>query len=626
MCEALICDRREFPDKLAVLLEDMDLQETLAENGYRYARAHLDWELLADRYWAALENKIFNKKKKKRLLVITHRFNDPPLGGAERYLLNVIKALDQSGDFRIDIATLDIRNIQNKFHFSTEFTCSESSESSRFGSDIPIHRFALDRMPETRKYLNSKALFSKWYKEFIDLSLKHLDKYDRPLLLGGWNFPERGEDGAFGIWSSGRSLIYTHGTEKITIRGFISRKQRLNVSAGDEVMFDKKLKGAFSVELALKDVRILALHTEPRNHEDDPRSLGVFISGIEYMRNGRMGDIRLDYCYRDFLKEHCLAEYVEDMIWIARQRDKKIDQLFRQTRGPLSGELEGWLEKHMNKYDVVIGHSIPFETVTLSGRYARRYNKPFIIHPFFHFDDEFYHWKSYYETMQKADLVLASPNEAVKLFFDKIGVNSIVVPGGGISVEEFETIDSAPFRALYRSDLPFVLVLGRKSGSKNYQCVIEAVKEINAVKKRLNVVLIGHDEDGVEIDPLQATYLGEQTRPVVLGALKECLAVVNMSESESFGIVILEAWMMDKPVIVNEKCPAFLELVRDNANGFLANGKTLPDIILELLKNPDLAARVGRKGRSCVEHKYFWENIGKTINDVLLGLVRAKAV
>ena len=182
-------------------------------------------------------------------------------------------------------------------------------------------------------------------------------------------------------------------------------------------------------------------------------------------------------------------------------------------------------------------------------------------------------------------------------------------------------MDVSAFNALYRSELPFVLVLGRKSGSKNYKWVIDAVSKINAVKKCLNVVLIGRDEDGVGTDPKEVRYLGEQARPVVLGALKECLTVVNMSESESFGIVILEAWMMSKPVIVNEKCPAFVELVCDNANGFFANRETLPDVILSLLKDPELVARVGRSGLVSVGKEYSWEQIGNTANEALLALL-----
>ena len=91
----------------------------------------------------------------------------------------------------------------------------------------------------------------------------------------------------------------------------------------------------------------------------------------------------------------------------------------------------------------------------------------------------------------------------------------------------------------------------------------------------LRLLMIGKDEDGEPIHSPYVTYLGMQPREMVLSALKRCEFVVNMSESESFGIVILEAWMACKTIIVNENCKAFTELVKDGDNGSYANQQDL---------------------------------------------------
>jgi len=44
-----------------------------------------------------------------------------PLGGAETYLLELLHQLDKTGDFLIDIATLDIVKVENQFHFSCQY-------------------------------------------------------------------------------------------------------------------------------------------------------------------------------------------------------------------------------------------------------------------------------------------------------------------------------------------------------------------------------------------------------------------------------------------------------------------------------------------------------------------------
>ena len=171
------------------------------------------------------------------------------------------------------------------------------------------------------------------------------------------------------------------------------------------------------IELQIKDVKILTLDTEAHNHGEDPRSLGIMISSMEYVRNGEVGFIRLDYCYRDFLKEHCLPEYVDDLILIAKRRNEKIDLLFQRTRGPSCSKLERWLDQCMNRYDLVLGHSTPFQTVVLAQRFARKYSKPVAILPHFHFDDIFYHWRSYYTAMQEADLRIFLSKERHFLVF-----------------------------------------------------------------------------------------------------------------------------------------------------------------------------------------------------------------
>jgi glycosyltransferase involved in cell wall biosynthesis len=250
-------------------------------------------------------------------------------------------------------------------------------------------------------------------------------------------------------------------------------------------------------------------------------------------------------------------------------------------------------------------------------KYAKKYAKPVFLLPHFHFDDEFYHWRSYYEALQQADGVLAAPKESIRLFYEKIKAKTEYVPGG-LSPEEFANVDGSAFRKVYPSPLPFVLFLGRKSGAKNYQWIIEAVKEINRSKKICDLVMIGKDEDGAIISEAEAFYLGQQPREVVLGALKECLCLINMSESESFGIVLLEARMFKRPVIANGRCAAFKELVIDGVNGLLASKNDLAEKIHFVISHPREAEIMGDAGHKAVSQSYTWPSIAGSINDLLV--------
>ncbi|VTR52321.1 glycogen synthase, Corynebacterium family [Actinobacillus pleuropneumoniae] len=131
---------------------------------------------------------------------------------------------------------------------------------------------------------------------------------------------------------------------------------------------------------------------------------------------------------------------------------------------------------------------------------------------------------------------------------------------------------------------------------------------------------MGKDEDGDPIENENVFYFGELTREEVLGALKNCSMLVTMSSSESFGIVILEAWMQKKPVIVNEDCPAFVELVQNGFNGITSRKEKLHEDIQYLLNNPAAGEKMGEQGYSLLSDKYTWESVGKEINNILKSL------
>jgi len=93
--------------------------------------------------------------------------------------------------------------------------------------------------------------------------------------------------------------------------------------------------------------------------------------------------------------------------------------------------------------------------------------------------------------------------------------------------------------------------------------------------------------------------------------------VVNMSDSESFGIVVLEAWLARRPVVVQRNCLAFGELIDDGVDGFLV--ESVGDIctaVKKYLQNPELALQHGELGRAKALD-YSWESIAGMFDKTL---------
>jgi glycosyltransferase involved in cell wall biosynthesis len=129
--------------------------------------------------------------------------------------------------------------------------------------------------------------------------------------------------------------------------------------------------------------------------------------------------------------------------------------------------------------------------------------------------------------------------------------------------------------------------------------------------------MIGPDEDGRRIDASYVSYLGPQPRAVVLGALHECIALANMSQSESFGIVILEAWMAGKPVAVNRNCLAFQELVVSGRDGWLCQSAAdLAEAFSAVLDSPARGIQMGEAGRRKAS-EYSWDRVAEQIENCL---------
>ncbi len=85
---------------------------------------------------------------------------------------------------------------------------------------------------------------------------------------------------------------------------------------------------------------------------------------------------------------------------------------------------------------------------------------------------------------------------------------------------------------------------------------------------------------------------------------------------ESFGIVLLEAMAAGK-AIVTTNIPGYSEVVTDGVEGLLVppkDAERLADALLELLRDPEIGARLGAEGRRAAE-RYAWPRVAEQVLD-----------
>lgn len=211
-----------------------------------------------------------------------------------------------------------------------------------------------------------------------------------------------------------------------------------------------------------------------------------------------------------------------------------------------------------------------------------------------------------------------------------------IVPHG-INIENFTNPEyKTNFIKKYKPKGKIILYIGRLF--RNYRqldYLIESMKTISQEYQNAKLWIVGHSYDKdyeVELRRKVDTYNlknqvrfeTEPTREDIFGAYQAANVVVfPITESDSFGIPLIEAGASMTPVISTNRGPA-PELITDGENGFLIrkNDKSqLINRIIKILDSDKLEKKMGMKGYELVLKKYTWDVVAKLTDEVYKELI-----
>ena len=79
---------------------------------------------------------------------------------------------------------------------------------------------------------------------------------------------------------------------------------------------------------------------------------------------------------------------------------------------------------------------------------------------------------------------------------------------------------------------------------------------------------------------------------------------------ESLSMVLMEAWMCKKAVLVNGQCEVLKgHCLRSNAGLYYANYEEFKECLDLLLSNGELRERMGENGKKYLRASYSWEKV-----------------
>lgn len=181
-----------------------------------------------------------------------------------------------------------------------------------------------------------------------------------------------------------------------------------------------------------------------------------------------------------------------------------------------------------------------------------------------------------------------------------------VVVGSGLNIPAERSQAAVPSRF----ELPdsFLLYVGRIDRNKGAATLFSYYRRLHEAWSDVPpLILVGTAALEIPVHP-KIRHLGYVSEDVKAGLLAACDVLIMPSSYESLSVIVLEAWAMGRPVLVNAACKVLEgQCIRSGGGLFYRGYAEFAAALRLLLERPDLRAQLGQAGRSYVESEYDWD-------------------
>jgi len=307
-----------------------------------------------------------------------------------------------------------------------------------------------------------------------------------------------------------------------------------------------------------------------------------------------------------------------------RQHTDDDARAWLDAQGPYSPRMRDWIGEYRDRYDFWICFSYRYWTTQEALRLAGRRGvlvptaepDPAIDVPLF--------WPSF----RDAAAIVYNSHEERAMILDRSGADE--VPGDivGVGIQEPSgdvVVDPDRFRAEFGIDRPFMLYVGRIDENKGckelfdfHRRVTRRCRERDAPAPLL--VLAGHPVIPIPDDP-DVRHVGAVDERQKWDGLAAAELLVMPSFYESLSMVLLEAWALSKPVLVNAHCDVLQgQVERSNGGLHYRNGEEFAEAVTLLFNDARLRDTCGSAGHEYFAARYRWPVIEGKYEKLLEGL------
>lgn len=269
---------------------------------------------------------------------------------------------------------------------------------------------------------------------------------------------------------------------------------------------------------------------------------------------------------------------------------------FLDKQGPVVPDLINFVEKNQNNYDFIILVGYLYYPIVYSLSVLK---KKAILIPTLH--DEQPAYFPIYKKIFTDELIYSFNTPEESSLFEKIygfSPSRSEVIGITTSISE-----NTPQLTLISR--PYALYIGRMDPGKGINSLIEFFsKWSEKSSKKIDLILAGNNPPEMNLPP-SIKYAGKISENEKYGLIKGADLVINPSPNESFSILIMEAWSLGIPVLVNKKSEVLQKhCIRSNGGLFFEDFESFSATLDYLLENPIQRTQMGVNGKKYVNMNY----------------------
>jgi len=277
-----------------------------------------------------------------------------------------------------------------------------------------------------------------------------------------------------------------------------------------------------------------------------------------------------------------------------------------EEHGPVTPELVEHLRRHEAEYDAIVFFSYRYWTTYFGMQVAPRKS---LLVPTAEHDRVLY--LRLFRPFFRLPAAIAFNTPEEKDLIERVTGNEGLpgeVVGTGIERPEVVPVDEVAPRLDLLGD--YVVYVGRIEPEKGCAVMIDHfLRWQRETRATTTLALFGRStmtfSENAHVRLMGVVPDGEK-----LAAIARSRALVMPSRHESLSMVVLEAWMMNRPVLVNGDCEVLRgQVLRANGGLYYRRYEEFAAAMDLLVAEPGLADRLGRQGREYFEANYAWERI-----------------